>query len=295
MTSFIADELLFLQAEKFIARISTHQQIAFILRISILTQLIISLTGAFSITTAKAANISLTSAVNVDFTGFAGAGFSPNPSAGQLSSNDWAITGFSDGNLPYGGTGTSGDFARGTSNGGTGTGGIYAYNVGGGNFTFGVQPVGADFTPGNLTLRLQNTGDTINSLAIIYNIYVRNDGGRANSFNFSYSLDDSAYTAVPSLNFVSPQALDENPSWVATSRSVTITELTLNNGDFFYLRWTGNDVSGSGFRDSFALDDIRVTATSSSAVPLGFSPTLGLLAFAILWGYEWLKMNQKSK
>lgn len=147
-----------------------------------------------------------------------------------------------------------------------------------------MQPVGADFTPGSLTLRLQNTGDTIDSLAVYYTIYVRNDGNRANLFNFSYSLDNVSYNPVSALNFVSPQALDVNPSWVESYRSTNITGVNLTNGGNFYLRWTGNDVSGSGFRDGFALDNISVTA-----VPYKFSPTLGVLVLTVLWGWKWLK------
>ena len=47
---------------------------------------------------------------------FAGSGFEPNTvTAGRLNSNAWAFTGWSDGVLNYGGTRTSGDYARGAT------------------------------------------------------------------------------------------------------------------------------------------------------------------------------------
>ncbi len=66
-----------------------------------------------------------------DFDGFNGAGFQPTPVAGQLSSNEFAITGLSAGPLNFGGSRTlgSGDFVytRGPTNGGVTTAGIYSY------------------------------------------------------------------------------------------------------------------------------------------------------------------------
>ena len=64
-----------------------------------------------------------------DFSSFTGSGFTPTPAAGQLDSDDWSISGFGT-NVAFGGTGTSGDAARGTdTDGGVGTGGVYAFTV----------------------------------------------------------------------------------------------------------------------------------------------------------------------
>jgi len=73
-----------------------------------------------------------------------GSGFDPSPSVGDLDSDAWATSGMSDGTLNFGGTITSGDHARGTSTGGEITGGFYAFNIGGGDYTFGIQPGGSD-------------------------------------------------------------------------------------------------------------------------------------------------------
>ena len=69
---------------------------------------------------------------------FAGSGFTPSPSAGQLNSNSWAMTGWSNGDLAFGGTQTTSntDYTRSTSTGGVTTGGVYAFTVSSGNNTF---------------------------------------------------------------------------------------------------------------------------------------------------------------
>ncbi|NET89760.1 MAG: hypothetical protein F6K45_16985 [Kamptonema sp. SIO1D9] len=140
-----------------------------------------------------------------------------------------------------------------------------------------------------------NTGNTINNLAISYDIFAYNDQPRANSLNFSYSSDDSSYTNVPLLDFTSTEAAG-TPSWISNPRSTTINSLSLTSGNFFYLRWTGDDVSGAGSRDEFALDNISITATGAATpVPFEFSPGLGLLILGVwLTGFQ-LKKCQQSK
>lgn len=206
-------------------------------------------------------------------TAFAGAGFEPNPTtAGRLNSNAWASTGMSDGSLAFGGSRTTGDYARGAVNVAQTTGGFYAY-TGAPNSVADpalmIQPGGSDFTPGTLTLRIQNNGtSSITQLDVSYNIYIRNDQGYSGSFNFSYSADDVSYTAVPALDYTSPAAAD-GLGWVVVpgtpSRSTTITGINVLPGAYFYIRWSGDDVSGSGSRDEFGLDDISLAATYGAA------------------------------
>ena len=109
------------------------------------------LASMFSLAASALASLSidnLNSPVIIDFTGFNGSGFSPTPLAGQLDSGIWAIDGLSDGSLTFGGTATSGDFARGTDPDAVGTGGIYAFNTGNGDTALGIQPGGTDWSPG---------------------------------------------------------------------------------------------------------------------------------------------------
>jgi hypothetical protein len=223
------------------------------------------------------------------FDGFTGLGFSPTPTAGQLDSNLWRVTGLSDGTGTFGGTHTSGDFARGTSEGGVSTGGVYAFtNVGAsGNTILGVQPTADDFTPGTFTLRIQNTtGNVISDVYIAYQIWYRNDQGRSNSLNFQYSLDDSAYTSVGDFDFTTPAGADAL-GWQSVSRSQTFTGINLANNAFLYLRWIGDDVGGSGSRDEYGIDNIEVRIGGPTAVSLqSFKPannqTTNLILLAIV-------------
>jgi len=193
------------------------------------------------------------------FDGFLGTGFSPAPDPGQLNSGNWRITGMSDGDGSFDGTYDTGDFARGSSTGGVTTGGTYAFDVGGGVTILGVQPGGSDFTPGTITLRLENdSGRMINFLDFSYDIYVLNDQDRANSFNFAWSMDDVAYTSVPELDFITPEVQDDTPEWVKTERSTRLGNLNLADGDFIYLQWQSDDVSGGGSRDEFGLTNVSV-------------------------------------
>ena len=118
---------------------------------------------------------------------FAGAGLGDPPAVGELDSTSWSINGFS----------SAADLSRGTSTGGIGTGGVYAFDVGGGNLTLGVQPGGSDFTPGEIILEVENgTGQEVSGFDIGYDIWTMNDQARANSFNFAYSTDGTAFTDV---------------------------------------------------------------------------------------------------
>ncbi len=189
---------------------------------------------------------------------FLGNGFASNPSNGQLDDDAWDISGF---NSPS-------DLSRGSSVGGETTGGIYTFDVDATanvNSTLGVQPGGDDFTPGTITLEIvNNTGLEVTSLDISYVVYIYNNASRANSFNFSHSSDGSSFTDISSLDLTSGEAADGSPSWIANNRNTNISNLSIANGSSYYLRWTGDDVSGSGSRDEFALDDIVVNATASS-------------------------------
>ncbi len=204
---------------------------------------------------------SLNSPLVIDFTGFDGSGFKPDPEPGQLDSNFWAIDGLSDDSLDFGGIAISGDFARGSDPDAVGTGGIYAFNTGGVNTALGVQPGGSDFAPGSFTLRLQNsTGSTLTSLLASYSLYVYNDQNRSSSFNFSHSFDNNTYTEISALDFESTEVADNSPSWKETQRTTIITGLSVGDGSNYYLRWSGDDFSGTGGRDQFGLDNISMTA-----------------------------------
>ena len=204
------------------------------------------------------------------FSSFAGNGFAPSPASGQLDSDIWKVDGLSDDTvMDFGDTKTAaGDFARGTSTGGVTTGGIYAFQVVTGNYILGVQPAGSDFTPGDMIVRIQNeTGASLSgNFSVSYKIWARNDQGYANSLNFSWSLDGTTWTSVPALDYTTAAAADSTPAWSSTDRS-TIIDTTVPAAGYLYLRWLGDDVSGSGSRDEYGIDDVTVTAPTGTADP----------------------------
>ncbi|MDA0349775.1 MAG: PEP-CTERM sorting domain-containing protein [Verrucomicrobia bacterium] len=236
----------------------------------------VSLSGQFSITTFNS-NITVD-----DFDSFTGAGFSPTPSAGQLNSNIWSTSGWSDGDVGFGGAGTTGDFARGTDPDGVVTGGVYGFDIGGGDIILGVQPGGTDFTPGDFRLKLvNNTGATIINLTVDYDVVVYNDQGKANSFNFSHSSTNSTFTDIGALDFASTETADGSPAWISADRNTTITGISIANGAEYFLRWNGDEISGSGSMDQFGLNNVVINA-SGIPEPSTYALIFGGLALGIV-------------
>ena len=203
---------------------------------------------------------------------FTAAGFQSTPGVGQLDSDAWAITGWDFGTLAFGGTQTSNDYARGSTAAAQTTGGIYAYT--GAPLTapqvplLMIQPGGSDFTPGTITLKIRNTDATqiMNKLTVSYKIYVRNDQNRSQALNFSYSSDDVTYTPEATLDYATPGTAVGSSWALAVTQTTTITGLSIPAGNYFYIRWTSDDIVGStGARDELGLDDIILTASYPGA------------------------------
>lgn len=212
---------------------------------------------------------------NVNNGTYTGSGFVVAPGAGNLDADAWATSGMSDGAKAFGAANTTGDHARGTSTGGVTTGGIYGFDHGGGNIAIGWQPGGSDATPGSITLEfVNNTGVTITSLDVSYDVWEYNDQGRANDIRFSHDATGTngsgdLGTLEGAVTHTTVQAAGAG-SWVQSAKSVTIGGLSIGNGTSYYLRWATDDVSGSGSRDEFGIDDIVINAT---ACTLASEPT----------------------
>ena len=202
-----------------------------------------------------------------NFGGFTAAGFSPTPIAGQLNSNSWAINGFSDGILAYGGTRTtaSTDFTRGTTTwGGASTGGLYSI-LGSSNIM--IQGTASDMTNGTITMRIQNTsGSVLNNFDVIYDLFSKNDENRSTAVQFLYSNDDITYYRVPSLNYAT--VADSNGVLDSVRRTTTLTGFNVSLGGYLYIRWNIIDNGGSGSRDEVAIDNVCITPnTTGTSVP----------------------------
>ena len=108
---------------------------------------------------------------------FDGSGLQTSPGTGELDSDAWAIEGLSDGDITYGDNSTTGDYAKGISTGGEFSGGLYAWDISG-DTAIGFQPTGGDWTPGNLTLKVEkNTGGALGSVALFFSLFINYDSG----------------------------------------------------------------------------------------------------------------------
>lgn len=235
----------------------------------------VSITNAAPSVLLNFSNTMPTTAGTNPSTAYTGAGFSPNPTvAGRLNSNAWDIKGFSFGTLGFGGTQTVDAFGRGSVTGAVVSHGIYAFTELPGsvaNPALMVQPSGTEFSPGSITLRIKNNGSSsITQLQVDYNLFVRNDGNKSSTFNFSHSADNIVFQDEALLDYASPETADAL-EWVSIglspSRSIIITGLNIPPGALYYLRWSSEEISGTGSSDEFGLDDIRVIGTYGTPAP----------------------------
>lgn len=209
---------------------------------------------------------------------FQGTGFSPNPVVGQLNSNAWSTTGMSEGSSGFGDTNTTGDFSRGVSEGEIVVGGFYAFDVADKNktnYTLGFQPTQDDFTPGSITLKVQNTtGQYVNAINLAFKIWDFNDFDYSTKLSFAYSYDNITFVDVPVLNYSSPAVFVADPfkggpKWESNDIGTVINDLAVANNGFFYLRWTSDDLNTltAEPRDEIALDEINIVVSTVSNPP----------------------------
>ncbi len=233
----------------------------------------------------------LAASFSSDFTGYTGAGFSPGGStAGTLDSNVWsAQMGAAGASVAFGGTVTAlpvGPLAAGNGGSPTAASGLQAFSNGG-NMLLGIQPTGSVFTgsaaaEGHVTLRVLNDGTLANQISVSYDVLVNNNGdgsgtpanSRANELQFSYSTDGTTFTPVPSATYTSPGASDTD-GLVAAGSIIALNQVSINvaPNTFFFVRFTGADVSGAGTRDEFGIDNLSVTLAGSSAPQLSIAAT----------------------
>ncbi|NND93418.1 MAG: hypothetical protein HKN45_01055, partial [Flavobacteriales bacterium] len=197
---------------------------------------------------------------------FDGTGFVPNPTAGQLDSDAWSINGLNDGDMTYGGSYTTGDYARGDASTPVTSAGVYFAELSPSDRALVIQPSGSDLTPGTIELRcLNQTGQFINSISLSYEIHVRNDQDRSTDFHAGIRTERMGdYTDISDGKILASQleytsdAANSGPNFVQVDRDHTFTGMIIDPGEFFYIVWETDDNSGSGSRDELALDDIVI-------------------------------------
>ena len=204
---------------------------------------------------------------SANFTGFTAAGFAPTPTAAQLDSDVWRVVGLSDNPNPaYGGTYTTGDFARGVIVGSADpvTAGVYSPSA---NAALVLQPTGAEIENGGfIEAQLVNTtGFTATGFDIAFDWAYRNSGGRADVLQFSYSTDGSTFVTVPAAAFTTPGAAASSvpATFSLQNETLSIGNVLVGDGNALYLRWTHVASTGGGNRDEFGIDNVAVRATVS--------------------------------
>ncbi len=123
-----------------------------------------------------------------------------------------------------------------------------------------------------------NTGKTINSLAIAYTgeQWRLGTAGRTDSIYFQYStnattLNNGGWTSVAALGFSTPTtvgvgAQDGNAAANRARKASSITALNIANGATFWLRW--EDTNALSADDGLAVDDFTLTPNGSTATVL---------------------------
>ncbi|HEX9981387.1 MAG TPA: choice-of-anchor D domain-containing protein [Flavobacterium sp.] len=219
-------------------------------------------------------NFSASMQSTVGYGAFVGTGFSPTAVTGRLNSAAWETKGWQNGDLLFGASMVNPAHARGAVAGAAITEGIYAYTdapASVANPALMFQPGPGDFAPGTIALKIKNNGTAnMTQLEVSYNIYVRNDEDMSSSFNFSHSPDNVVYESEPTMDYNSPEVQDAF-QWtlvdIAPSRHFIVTGINVPPGGFYYVRWSCEDVSGTGNRDEFGLDDIVLTGTYGPPAP----------------------------
>lgn len=208
------------------------------------------------------ADVEIAPLVVIDVSAFDGTGFNPEPAAGQLDSDDWAVRLSGPAAVDFGETaeGEGNIFAWGTSPGDVDDGGVWAFDVdGAGLIALGVQPTNELFTPGQIALRLvNNSGADVTEFQVEYTLWVNNDELRANTFSLQESADDVMYNPVGA-GFTSPGVADAEGFTATDVVEVVTPAAPIAEGSQFYIAWAGNDASGDSMgRDEFGIEGITI-------------------------------------
>ena len=197
---------------------------------------------------------------------FGGAGLTPGGASGlgMLDSNTILIVGLSDGDTVFGGTYSTGDFARGLSTGGVATGGLYAFNTGS-DIALGFQPTGSDVTPGRAVFRIRNnTGSTINQLEISAVVAYYDDAARSTRCLLEHSGSVAGSFSLLQLTDT-PLGPSVAPAWISTGLQGLLPNITIAHDDHYYAAFGVEDAAGTGARDEVGILSLTVKAVPEPA------------------------------
>lgn len=174
--------------------------------------------------------------------------------------------------------------AAGTSGTGalTGTSGGGTYNFANGvtatstDRAVGWLTSGSYSSPRQMFVQLtNNSGQTLTSLAITFDVEKYRTGTRAFNINFFSSLDGTNWTAQTDgdLSYGADVANAVVNPPIGTSKSVTISNLNIANGASVYLRWSYTGVGGNTNAQGLGIDNFSATASFATASNIDLTVT----------------------
>lgn len=203
--------------------------------------------------------------ISDDFNYFQANGVSKNPSTGQLCTNRYRFSGFSDGAVPYEGNSTANDYTRGlTGPGVPSNGGLYSLN---GNGAIYLQSSSDDLNPGEFEMRVYNhSSETLNTLYFDFSLMFYNDGGYSTSLKVEYAQNTGSYINI--FSGATPGPADTNPVLSSFPLENTINlASSMAPGDSLFIRFSMDKVSGgSGTQDEIGFDDFWLSTTPPTKV-----------------------------
>lgn len=167
----------------------------------------------------------------------------------------------------------------------TGTG-VLTGSSGGGRYNFasgvtatatdralGILNSGSFASPHSYTVRItNNTGFTINSLAIAFDYEKYRSGTRQFDWTFFHGSTTNPATAATAGD--QSYAADANNTTVfnpptSISKSFTLSGLSITNGSHYYLRWTLTGLGGSTNGQGLGIDNLSITAIGTPPCAAG--------------------------
>lgn len=152
---------------------------------------------------------------------------------------------------------------RGINDGDISTGGCYAWDTGTNDFALGYQPTSDEFTPGFFEASFSNSADIVyRFIKVEYDFVARNNENRSSKLELQILMPDGSMGTASTL---STEQGEDVPALWKRIRSSCLVQLPqpIAPDEVFRLRWCGDDDGGSGSRDEYGIDNIRVRGIRS--------------------------------